>query len=90
MYLFVYGTLKQGFGNHRWYLNRPPLLKATLNGWEMASLGGFPAISPSEKEEQKVQGEIYEITPNDLTALDRLEGYPHMYKRKKVTASIGS
>jgi gamma-glutamylcyclotransferase (GGCT)/AIG2-like uncharacterized protein YtfP len=93
--VFVYGTLRQGFGNHSRYLEGKTriIVNASAKG-TMFSVGGFPALieSPMDKE---IKGELVFIQPDNydkvLQSLDFLEGYRQhnlemsMYLRKKVT-----
>ena len=78
--LFVYGTLKKGFHNHR-------LLKGAkhlYDGWQLGTLldlGAFPGMIPGN---DRVYGEYYLITDEHLPALDRLEGHPDFYIRTEV------
>jgi gamma-glutamylaminecyclotransferase len=89
MLVFVYGTLKKGFGNHRLLTEATYLGKAvTLRPMRMAGYG-VPFVWPS-KAGRSVQGEVYDIgdTLNDqqardcLRRLDRLESNGHVYDRK--------
>ena len=90
MYLFVYGTLKKGHGNHRVLGDAEYIGDAELWGYRMFTLGGFPGISPSEgKSFSVVIGEVYKIEDRHLPNLDGLEGYypenhSGMYLREKV------
>jgi len=84
--IFVYGTLKQGHGNHpvigRFEQTELVEERAVLRGYSMASLGGFPAIFP--EKEGEVIGEVYKVPDEALGPLDRLEGYPSFYDRTQV------
>jgi len=87
MYVFVYGTLRVGGGNHARLLARLPL--ATIIAelpYRMVSLGGFPGLIPSEVTENgpkmyQITGELYNVTKDEFASLDRLEGYPTFYNR---------
>lgn len=78
----VYGSLRNGMGNHR-------LLKdseyvgtfTTDNKWQMHSLGGFPAIIAGQ---DSVVVELYRVNQDTFRSLDRLEGFPDFYNRKKI------
>lgn len=91
--VFVYGTLKSGRGNNRWYLSDSTLHgHARLDGdWRMVDLGGFPAVLECYKEELRtpVCGEVWLVSKDTLRELDRLEGYPEFYKRRPVVTAHG-
>ena len=82
-YIFVYGTLKQGFGNHHYFLNKDPLTIGILRGYQLLGKpkGGFPCIGPGDGY---VEGEVYEVDDQELAAIDRLEGHPTWYLRTNV------
>ncbi|MDX1757226.1 MAG: gamma-glutamylcyclotransferase family protein [Marinobacter sp.] len=69
----VYGTLKQGEGNHRWLAGSPRLARCLLRGITLYDLGPYPGarLEPSEG----VEVEIYRVSPETLQQLDRLEDY---------------
>lgn len=70
--IFVYGTLKEGYGNHVVMLRSGGELvsAAKLLNYEMFSMGGFPGIRP--KQGAVVFGELYSV--KSLRPLDSLEG----------------
>ena len=72
MNVFVYGTLKKGHGNHRLLENSRFIGEDSITGFDMYSTGGFPAVIPGDGV---VFGELYEVTPEELESLHRLEGY---------------
>lgn len=78
--VFVYGTLKKGFHNHRW-LNGSKLIAkdAEMCNLSLYHLGGFPGAKPDE--DGVIIGEIYEVDDDTLAGLDRLEGVPTLYQR---------
>ena len=82
----------RGYGNNRWldgatYIERTE----TECQYRMISLGGFPGILDSfDKEMIRIQGEVYEVDAKGLSRLDRLEGAPDFYHRKKVLMRDGA
>lgn len=86
MLVCVYGTLRRGFGNHRLLANGRMLGECRLDGWEMYSLGDFPAVVPGDGE---IVCEVYEIDQAILNRLDHLEGYPNFYNRGLVVTPHG-
>ena len=85
--VFVYGTLKKGFGNHRRLGESPLVGKCSIPG-TMYSLGPYPAIT-TEQPNGPVAGEIYEVTDSVLDSLDALEGHPTFYRRIKTETPLG-
>ena len=89
----VYGTLKQGFGNHRLLQHCTKVGTVDLEGWDMYSLGGFPAVC---KGNGTILAEVYEVEDlATMVALDRLEGYrakdeaSSFYLRRTVDTPFG-
>ena len=87
--LFVYGTLKQGHGNHKYFLSKAKLLGKFITPpkYTMYSLGGFPGVI--DAGETSIHGEVYEVTDEEFARIDRLEGYPSMYTRKQIDTDYG-
>lgn len=91
MKIFVYGTLKRGFHNHKCLGDSKFLTGAVLMDFEVYDLPyGFPGIKP--KNGRGVFGEIYEVSEEQLPRVDMLEGYREdspqtsMYLRIKAVA----
>lgn len=87
--VFVYGSLKRGFGND-WLLRQG---KAEFMGeavteesaFDMYSLGGFPGVVRiATPNGCKIAGELYSVDDATRANLDRLEGHPNHYKREQV------
>lgn len=82
--VFVYGTLKKGFHNHRCLNNSKQIGEGWLYGFEMWR-NFVPYVKRSENKESKVFGEIYEVSIDTLiNSLDILEGHPYFYKREFI------
>lgn len=95
--VIVYGTLRQGYGNHRLIEQSGLGYVGTdkVDGFEMFPVGhgAFPFVREAGQG-NKVVVEVYcAHSPRHLAAamqrLDRLEGYPHMYNRKLVQTETG-
>ncbi|QDP63165.1 MAG: putative gamma-glutamylcyclotransferase [Prokaryotic dsDNA virus sp.] len=84
IYVFVYGTLKKGFGNHH-LLNKAECLDDRARTQEYYSMtgSGVPFVHHSPKKTM-IKGELYKVNKNTLHMLDGLEGHPTWYKRQKV------
>mgnify|MGYP003336220795 FL=1 len=80
--LFVYGTLKQGFSRHHAVSGQRYLGTAkTKSEYCMYTLGGYPCLLNKRLAEKRgveantfVYGEVYEVTQECLTDLDKIEG----------------
>jgi gamma-glutamylcyclotransferase (GGCT)/AIG2-like uncharacterized protein YtfP len=86
--VFVYGTLKQGHGNHRLLAQSKFLGRCVLTGpFRLISLGGFPGLVEvgESDEDQDISGEVYQVSEDVLQSLDMLEGHPRFYTRYKIT-----
>lgn len=84
MYVFVYGTLKSGFGNNRVLKNSKFIKNTKVNGFKLCSAGFFPVAVPSENN--TCLGEVYEVVEdNIMKSLDFLESEGTMYLRTEVS-----
>lgn len=86
MNVFVYGSLKAGFGNNYLLETSRFVGKDTFKGGTMHSLGAFPAVVPGEGV---IHGEIYRVSSKTLARLDRLEGHPNFYERRFIKLESG-
>lgn len=86
--VFVYGTLKLGYGNNQLLQGSTFVGQArTLKPFWMLSTGGFPVVF-DDKRIYPVSGELWEVTEQTLLRLDRLEGHPTWYCRKETLVDI--
>lgn len=86
-FVFVYGTLKRGQGNHRWVASSRFVKEDSMAGWDLHDMGHFPCVVRS-KPSAIVHGEVYQVDRLTMMSLDRLEGYPDHYDRiRKPTES---
>lgn len=92
--IFVYGTLKRGYHNHRLLKEAQFLGEAWLENYGVFDVynGGFPGIKLCEGK--KVYGQVYRINEEELKRVDRLEGYRgkgivgNMYEREEVEVKL--
>jgi gamma-glutamylcyclotransferase (GGCT)/AIG2-like uncharacterized protein YtfP len=87
--LFVYGSLKRGFRHH------DLLGGASFEGdartapdFSLVLQGEYPALVRGGTE--CVHGEIYRVTDELLTELDRFEGCPDLYLREQIQLDDGT
>ena len=87
--VFVYGSLKKGFGNHPYHLGKADYLgiAVTLPQYSLFSLGSYPGVINGGIT--AIEGELYDVTDQELASLDRLEGHPSYYKREEIETSEG-
>ena len=84
MRIFVYGTLMQGFPNHEIIAKYVEEIYEAETTGKLYAVGGFPGLVEGKG---KVEGEL--LVFNDdfeqeiLNKLDRLEGCPHLFERRK-------
>ena len=89
MKVIVYGTLKQGYGNHHYLRSATYLGTETLKFNGRMFCVGFPVLMKSRSKIQ-VEVEVYKVDAATFAALDRLEGQGHMYMRKRKKLADGS
>jgi gamma-glutamylcyclotransferase (GGCT)/AIG2-like uncharacterized protein YtfP len=83
MLVFVYGTLKRGYGNNR-LIDGPFVGYAHTNPeFELLHLGGFPGMVEGSSV---IGGEVYNV--KNIAPLDRLEGHPHFYERRQIQVFV--
>lgn len=81
--LFVYGTLKRGFGNHDLLSESRFLGKAVTKDKYALYESGIPFVFKYQPV-SRIKGEVYEVSNDTLTNIDALEGHPYWYRREKV------
>ena len=84
--LIVYGTLMSGERNHRFCRNAVSIIPCTVTGTLYDTGYGFPAFIPEGNT--VVNAELIEIPIADWAAVDRLEGYPRLYDRQLLQATL--
>jgi gamma-glutamylcyclotransferase (GGCT)/AIG2-like uncharacterized protein YtfP len=82
--VFVYGTLKKGYRNHRLLEGSNYIGEGKISGYDLYDLGSFPGIIRGKGE---VVGEIYEIDQETLKRVDMLESEGQLYSRVPVEVS---
>src|ERR1041385_2571727 len=90
--VFVYGTLKNGHGNHGLLEGCPFLGEAVTVRKYAIRNAGFPVLIESKVHALPVLGELYEVDETTRRRLDRLEREGVMYNRVrgKVIAGHGT
>jgi len=86
----VYGTLRQGYGNHRYHIGGAKFLGEghTLPDYRMLTVG-FPfAVPVEEGTGHRLLVEVYEVDEEQEARVDALEGYPGWYSKDEITVVI--
>lgn len=90
MLVFVYGTLKSGFSNHRFLEHQELIGSAILGAHALYDVSpNFPGIVPSGRDFE-VHGEVYSIDSDCLNRLDRLESNGSMYQRQELSVELST
>lgn len=88
--VFVYGTLKKGFRNHK-RLKRKRLIgvPGTALGLQLRESGGqsYPFAVLGEGV---VHGEVYRVDEKTLEELDVLEGHPDWFHREPIEVLLAT
>lgn len=101
--VFVYGTLKRNFHNHRLLTDQKFLGNAkTWNNYIMQR-NGIPYVYDADRaycgetgntqkiiRGRKIKGELYEVNNEALSRIDQLEGHPSWYYRKLINITLES
>jgi gamma-glutamylaminecyclotransferase len=87
-HVFVYGTLLRGEPNHRMMRGARFVRPArTAPSFTLVDLGYYPALRAGGVT--RVVGEVYEVSPALLEALDRFESVPRLYERPAIQLEDG-
>lgn len=90
--IFVYGSLKKGFHNHRvMEMAKARFLtkaRSKDRAFSLFSLGAFPALDVAKDDETpfNIAGELYEVPNSGVPIIDRLESG---YNKGKITLNAG-
>lgn len=84
----VYGTLKQGRGNHRLLTEADFMGQGLVSGFRLFQ-SGIPFLVEDETSNYKVLVELYKVNEQELSWLDSLEGHPYSYERKELRIEQG-
>jgi len=84
----VYGTLKEGLGNHRYLESSKKIANVVtrLPYRLCAEENSLPyLITGTHADGHNVNMELYEVSTPALKSIDGLEGHPDFYERTKIT-----
>ena len=82
--VFVYGTLKYGFHNHKFIKDSKPVCHAMTEHPYLLLGYTIPFMIEDDNDFNtvRVSGEVYSVDDKTLEVLDTLEGHPYLYERK--------
>ncbi|HWA72440.1 MAG TPA: gamma-glutamylcyclotransferase family protein [Polyangiaceae bacterium] len=84
--LFVYGSLKRGFSNHRLLAGARFVGECRTEArYQLLVLGIYPALS--DQGDRAIAGELYALDARQLSKLDEFEG--EAYRRRAVQLEDG-
>jgi gamma-glutamylcyclotransferase (GGCT)/AIG2-like uncharacterized protein YtfP len=93
--VFVYGSLKRGFHNH-YMMDWAVMFNTgvTVHPYHLLNLGSFPGMTDkwqgrTDLPPVHIKGEVYQVDPALMAALDRFEGHPNFYRRRHIPVRCG-
>jgi gamma-glutamylaminecyclotransferase len=91
--VFVYGTLKRGFPNHRYMTGATFVAEArTVDAYPLVVGGTWftPYLIPEKGEGHRVKGELWDVPEHMMPALDTLESVhlPNGYRRSIISVVL--
>jgi gamma-glutamylcyclotransferase (GGCT)/AIG2-like uncharacterized protein YtfP len=87
----VYGTLKQGHGNHERHLCDSYYVGSGVTEDKLPLvISGLPFLYKEPGTGYQVEVEVYQVTASVLRGLDGLEGHPNWYRRELTTILLDS
>ena len=90
--VFVYGTLKEGYSNHNYWMKGTSFYAEgeTVDKWTMVGKGmSYPyLLEENDSYGANIKGEVYTVTREQLLNLDTLEGCPYHYRRKVINIKV--
>lgn len=95
--IFVYGTLKKGFHNHRLLEGQKFICKAETDDLKVMHCTGIPFLynvggyyyNGNMHRGHHVTGEVYDVDDQALKMIDALEGHPRWYRRQSIRLRSG-
>lgn len=90
-YVAVYGTLKKGHSNYYNYLYDATFVGhgVTANKYPLI-IKGLPYLIQEFGKGYNVDVDVFKVSKELLTELDRLEGHPHWYRRDRIKIKMHS
>ena len=88
--MFVYGSLKRGLIHHEELKGARFLREAHLPGYHLVLYeDSYPALVENPASQLGVRGELFAVSPEQLSQLDEFEDCPRLYQRMRVQLADG-
>jgi gamma-glutamylcyclotransferase (GGCT)/AIG2-like uncharacterized protein YtfP len=87
-YYFAYGSNLNRMQFDRRCPNATPVSTGKLKNWTLVFRGVADIVPVDEERGAYVVGALYEITDACEAALDRYEGFPHLYGKEKIEVEL--
>lgn len=84
----VYGTLKKGGSNDHHLYSEKFIGSGHTEQLYPLVLGRYPFLIDKPTVGNNIEVELYSVSPDALASLDRLEGHPNLYRRKKINIVV--
>ncbi len=85
--LFVYGTFRKGYSEEKLIAGADLLGPAeTVEQYALCLINNKPVVT--KRPMSTIKGEVYSLTEEMLTKIDRLRRHPHINKRELVTVKL--
>jgi gamma-glutamylcyclotransferase (GGCT)/AIG2-like uncharacterized protein YtfP len=83
--VFVYGSLKRGFYNHRRLQRHAHIADVVTEPcFALYRLGRYPGMVRTQVKPHEVRGELWQVDPQGLLDLDRLEVNGRLFGRELI------
>ena len=87
-YIAVYGSLRKGQGNAAYRdVGYDYIGTSTIEGWDLYSLGPYPAIKKSENKKKPLVVDIFKCSNEQKKSIDRME-LGAGYEIEKLNVSV--
>jgi|TARA_R100000081_G_C4798895_1_gene162799 gamma-glutamylcyclotransferase (GGCT)/AIG2-like uncharacterized protein YtfP len=88
-YVAVYGTLKKNCGNHHLLSDSTFISKGITKDKYPMVVRGIPYVIEDRGKGYYINVEVYQVSNDTLSMLDRLERHPDWYERKEIEIHAG-
>jgi len=85
----VYGTLKKGYNNYKWYLDKSRYVGAgkTQDKYPLV-ISGLPYLINEKGRGHNVEIDVFKVSDSVFKDIDGLESHPTWYRREKIPVKM--